>query len=159
MMISFFSGIFFAVTPHSPLITDASVKETSLSSLELTQISNSINDRNLSQLSQSSIYIANNDLSIPIPIEPVPETQADFLGKPLRIKDPSILQIQTPANYRVLITKNRQGNVREYEFAIDSQEYKLVQETQEETQTPEPTGENTESSNDNDNNVAKFLYL
>ena len=74
---------------------------------------------------------AQTSSNISIDIEMPPETNAKSLGKPIQLNNNNYSPAQWNQAERILITKNRQGDNRLFKFAVDSSEFKIVQENQE----------------------------
>ena len=132
-MIPILSSILITCTPNNLLICDTSANQNQ-SSLILAE--NRVAETNnqpstVSNSSLSSETLPNN--AVPLEEETPPETRAKSLGKPIKIQNNfSTYQPSThwKKPYRVLITKNRQGKTRQFEFEVDSQRFEIVQENQ-----------------------------
>ena len=141
-MIPILSSILITCTPNDVLICDTSVNQNRSSLLWAENRLSQTRDQP-SLVSDSPLSTDNyRDNAIPVPIENPPQTKAKLLGKPLKI--PSNPHISPPSTKwkkpnRVLVTKNRQGATRQFEFEVDSEIFTLVQENQNITENNSPS--------------------
>ena len=133
-MIPILSSILITGTPNNLLICDTCVNQNQ-SSFILAESRVAESNNQPSTISNSSLSSETSpNHAVPLEEETPPETRAKSLGKPITIQGNSSSTYQPSSHWkkrnRVLITKNRQGKTRQFEFEVDSQRFVVVQDNQ-----------------------------